>query len=211
MLYLSADSCYPGHVKRSIAFSLAKRIKAVCSTKELVKKRCDELTKALLERDHSYHKIKRDISRALNEAHGSRRANREEGVSQRIPLVIEYHPGLPNLKEILQRHQPLLHMSPIMKEIVPDLPMLAFSQSPNLKKKCLYALQLITGFQTWDRVNTARRVVDFVKIWLIVLLCEVTPRVRLLKLRQGMLIALLRGWFIVFLPPMWHTICRNVM
>ncbi|KAJ8046293.1 hypothetical protein HOLleu_04915 [Holothuria leucospilota] len=25
-------------------------------------------------------------------------------------------------------------MSPIMKEIVPDLPMLAFSQSPNLKK-----------------------------------------------------------------------------
>lgn len=80
-------------------------------------------------------RIKRDISRALNEAHGSRRSNREEGVSQRVPLVIEYHPGLPNLKGILQGHQPLLHVSPIMMEIVPDLPMLSFSQPLNLKKK----------------------------------------------------------------------------
>lgn len=48
--------------------------------------------------------------------------------------MIEYHPGLPDIKEVLRKHQPLLHLSPVMKEVVPNLPLLAFSQPPNLRR-----------------------------------------------------------------------------
>ena len=104
MLYLSVDSCHPSHVKRSIAFSLAKRIKAICSTQELSRKRCEELSRALQKRGHSFSKVTREINRALEGEEGTN--NRKDVVSQRVPLVIEYHPGLPDIKELYVNTNP---------------------------------------------------------------------------------------------------------
>lgn len=42
--YLHNTSYHPGHIKKSIAFSQAIRIKRICSDRETAHKRCDELT-----------------------------------------------------------------------------------------------------------------------------------------------------------------------
>ena len=40
---------------------------------------------------------------------------------------VQFHPGLPDIKGILQRYLPLLHQSVTMKTVVPDLPLISFS------------------------------------------------------------------------------------
>ena len=44
--YLLRSSCYPLHTKRTFLFSLALRIRRICSSNETFKLRCNELTQA---------------------------------------------------------------------------------------------------------------------------------------------------------------------
>ena len=45
---------------------------------------------------------------------------------------VQVHPGLPDIKGILQRYMSLLHQSVTMKTVVPDLPLISLSQPHNL-------------------------------------------------------------------------------
>ena len=47
---------------------------------------------------------------------------------------VQIHPGLPDIKGILQKYLPLLHQSVTMKTVVPDLPLIDFSQPHNLRR-----------------------------------------------------------------------------
>ena len=47
-------------------------------------------------------------------------------------LNVQFHPGLPDIKGILQRYMPLLHQSVTMKTVVPDQPLISFGQPHNL-------------------------------------------------------------------------------
>ena len=50
--YLLHTSCHPNHVKKSIPFSLALRIRRICSTAEKFKQRTSELLEFLCKRGH---------------------------------------------------------------------------------------------------------------------------------------------------------------
>ena len=43
-----------------------------------------------------------------------------------------FHPGLPDIKDILQKYMPLLHQSVTIDTVVPYLPIISFSQPRNL-------------------------------------------------------------------------------
>ena len=51
----------------------------------------------------------------------------------RIPLVVTYHPGLPPLKNILEKHLPILRVSNRLSTAVKNLPLVAYRRPPNLK------------------------------------------------------------------------------
>ena len=50
--YLLHISCHPSHIKKSIPFSLASRIRRICSTTEKFKQRTNELLEFLCKRGH---------------------------------------------------------------------------------------------------------------------------------------------------------------
>ena len=54
---------------------------------------------------------------------------------------VQFHLGLPDIIGILQKYMPLLHQSVTMKTIVPDLPLISFSQPHNLCR-CPYRAKL---------------------------------------------------------------------
>ena len=55
---------------------------------------------------------------------------------------VQLHPGLPDVKGILQRYMPLLHQSVTMKTVVPDLALISLSQPHNLcRSLCLDKLR----------------------------------------------------------------------
>ena len=61
-------------------------------------------------------------------------SSKAESTFKVSPLVIDYHPGLPNITGILRKYQPLLHRSETMRSAVPDVPIVTFRHPPNLRK-----------------------------------------------------------------------------
>ena len=57
----------------------------------------------------------------------------EEKKPKHIYFTVQYHPGLPDIKGILKKYLPLLHLSSRMREAVPELPIVSFRQPSNLK------------------------------------------------------------------------------
>ena len=47
-------------------------------------------------------------------------------------INVLFHPGLPDIKGTLHMYMPLLHQSVTMKTVVPDLPLIGFSQPHNM-------------------------------------------------------------------------------
>ena len=95
--YLLKSSCHPAHTKRTIPFSLALRLRRICSTDHFFNKRCYELINYLALRGYSGGLLKREVNRVR---HISRQEALKPGPqnnqSARTPFVITFNPAFPN-------------------------------------------------------------------------------------------------------------------
>ena len=62
--YLIKSSCHPSHTKQSIPFSMALRLRRICSTDEFFNTRSDALTTHLIKRGYPHRFIKEEIKYA---------------------------------------------------------------------------------------------------------------------------------------------------
>ena len=129
--YLIATSCHPNYNKRTIPYSQAFRILRICSTKESVIFRRTELVDCLLKRGYNKIKTNKRIERAFTNFANSPTGGQNH-TTRPVYFSKQLHPGLPDIKGIVQRHMPLLHQSVTMKTVVPNLPVISFSQPHNL-------------------------------------------------------------------------------
>ena len=56
----------------------------------------------------------------------------ESSTTRPVYFNVQFHPGLPDTKGILQKYMPLLHESVTMKTFLLDLPIISFKPPPNL-------------------------------------------------------------------------------
>jgi hypothetical protein len=131
--FLHAKSCHPNHIKRSIPYSQALRVLRICSDPQTARTRCDELTEYLVRRGHGRRMVKAQIQRAITN-HTSPPPPRDTATVRPIFFTVEYHPSLPDIKDILARYLPILHLSDKMKKAVPKSPIMSFRQPRNLGK-----------------------------------------------------------------------------
>ena len=61
-------------------------------------------------------------------------APRQGTARKRVPFVVTYHPGLPNIVGILKELHSLLRLSNRCKQAIQDLPMMAFRHPKSLKE-----------------------------------------------------------------------------
>ncbi|KAJ8034419.1 hypothetical protein HOLleu_21249 [Holothuria leucospilota] len=135
--YLHNSSCHPHHIKRSIAFSQALLIKRICSDPLRARERCRELCHWLIRRGFSKRKVMAHISKALRPP--PRRETRHIPVDTRkIPLVLTYHPGLPDIGAILRKFKSVLLRSPVAQKLNME-PILSFRQPKNLESRLVRA------------------------------------------------------------------------
>ena len=149
--YLHPNSCHPGHIKRSIAYSQSLRILNICSDGTSAEKHLDNLTKNLVKRGHSKHKVSQQVNRARQQfsekikaltresSHPSSPSRAKSTKPRRIPLVLTYHPGLPDISAITRRLLPTLHCNPSMKELCPEPPLIAFRRPRNIRDHVIRA------------------------------------------------------------------------
>ena len=133
--YLLHSSSHPYHTKKSIPYSLALRLRRICSTDEFFERRSAELQTYLTKRGYKRRFIQDQISRA-------KQIPRNEGLkeqkqaskdtSDRVPFIITYNPALPNIQDILRKKQPILNSTERLKNIFNEVPVVAFHRSTNL-------------------------------------------------------------------------------
>ena len=93
---LLCSSCHPNHIKRSIPFSLAYRIRHICSTDDNFKQCTNELLEFLCQRGHKRNYVKTQINKAFNVPSKNTLYYQQKKSNNRTVFVTTYNPNLPN-------------------------------------------------------------------------------------------------------------------
>ena len=123
--HLLYSSCHPLHTKKAISFSLALRLRRICSTDETFKIHTTELTTYLLKRGYKRDFVTKQIQRAADVPR----------IHTLQPKQINkpYNPSLPSIFNIIKKHYNLLLSSDRCKNAFLYLPVVGFRRSPNLR------------------------------------------------------------------------------
>ena len=132
--HLLYSSCHPYHTKKAIPYSLALRLRRICSTDEAFNNRCNELTEYLVKRGYKHDFIRRQIKRATDIPRiTALRPSKKRSNCDRVPFVLTYNPALPNINKIIQKNFNLLLSSTRCKNVFKDHPIIAFRRTANLR------------------------------------------------------------------------------
>ena len=131
--YLHTKSCHPKHCKTAIPYSQALRIKRICSERENLSLRTEQLKYHLSRRGYSEQLLDSEINRAINTSTDSSSSRSNRRNSNRVPLVVTYHPNLPRLEKTIRRYHHILQDSDRLRQAFPSLPIIAFRRPRNLR------------------------------------------------------------------------------
>ena len=133
--YLLPTSCHPKHCCKNIPYSLALRLRRICSDSNTFELRAKELTNQLHQRGY----LKQDIASAIDKA---RQRSRDALLSYRpksaevgtiLPFVLTYHPDLPKVRDIVDKNWSIIESSDELKDIYQSKPVMAFRRPKSLR------------------------------------------------------------------------------
>ena len=119
--------------KTSIPFSLALRIRRICSTNATFQFRIIELKTYLLARGYRNTFLDSQFLRAYNISRtDALQTNRHDSIN-RIPFVVTYNPALPHFSNILRKHFNILLSSDRCRDVFKHPPIVAYRRTSNLR------------------------------------------------------------------------------
>lgn len=132
--YLLHSSCHPLHTKRAIPFSLALRLRRICSSDATFTLRTNELIQYLNNRGYNLSFLKHEIQRvhAITRKETLKPSQTTSNQPSRVPLVITYNPSLRSASSIIQKHFSILSSSPRCTSVFTSVPLVAFRRTNNL-------------------------------------------------------------------------------
>ena len=138
--YLSPKSAHPSSVTRSSVYSLALRLRRICSTEERFEARVEELGQKLLDRKYNKAIIDAGIQRAKefprSEALKKVEKDDHSEDSRQHRLIVEYdRRSSPALGEILRNnHEAACQRDSRYRTLIPNAPKPVFTRGRNLKQ-----------------------------------------------------------------------------
>ena len=111
----------------------------ICSEKENLTKRLEELKELLISREYRKNSVEDAISRVLNLSRKESLKKVEKRNNERPVFVLTYNPALPSVSHVLKKHWRVMMSDPYLKKVFPQPPMVAFRRTQNLRKKLIKA------------------------------------------------------------------------
>ena len=102
--HLLSSSCHPHHTKKAIPFSLALRLRRICSTDAKFKHRINELKTYLLARGYNNNFLEKQFLRAATISRTNALQTKPKASNDVVPFVVTYNPALPRISNILRKH-----------------------------------------------------------------------------------------------------------
>ena len=131
--YLLPSSCHPSHITKNIPYNLCYRLLRICSNKETLKFRLEELKDLLVQRGYRLKSIEDAMKKVLETPREEALKIVKKKKNERTIFVITYNPALPSVSAILQKHWRVMTHDPYLKKVFPEPPMVAFRRPKNLR------------------------------------------------------------------------------
>ena len=125
--------------KESIPYAQALRLPGICSRLDWFNHRAADLCRFLVARGYKKAFVLKQIRRARLKTREETLAPRPRNATNRVPMVVTYHPSLPNIGSILRELQPLLHCSEKCRKAIKDVPFMAFRRPKSLGDYLVHA------------------------------------------------------------------------
>ena len=116
-----------------MSFSLALRLRRICSTDAAFNTRAAQLTTYLLKRGYNRNFVTKQIRRASDIPRRLTLQTKDVNKPKRIPFITTFNPSLPHISNIIKKHYNLLLSSNRCKKVFQHLPVVAFRRSLNLR------------------------------------------------------------------------------
>ena len=101
--HLLYSSCHPLHTKKAIPFSLALRLRRICSTDATFNTRAAQLTTYLLKRGYNRNFVTKQIRRASDIPRRLTLQTKDVNKPKRIPFITTFNPSLPHISNIIKK------------------------------------------------------------------------------------------------------------
>ena len=115
--YLDYISAHPSHFKTSIPYSQALRLRRICDDQETLKKRIRQYTDYFVACGYRRFFVKKEMEKVLKIDRKNALKKKEKRKESRVPLVVSYHPDLPPLGRIINKHWPTLQSKKRLKKV----------------------------------------------------------------------------------------------
>ena len=137
--YLMPSSCHPSHICNNIPYSLALRLKRICSDETDFLSELDVLKDKLLSRGYRTKFILAafDKVKVLDRTVALQKSVKKD--VDRIVLSIPYDPRLPSVSSILYKFWKVMIENPRLKKIFPSPPMVCWTRPKNLREHLIRA------------------------------------------------------------------------
>ena len=131
--YTHFSSCHPPGVKRGFIKGEALRLLRTNSAKATFEEKNKHFESRLIERGYPKNLVQRTLSELIFE-------NRKQALQQKpqtnkriLPFVMQYHPSVTNLKEILMENWHLIERQPLLREVYKEPPLISYKGGRSLK------------------------------------------------------------------------------
>ena len=127
-------SCHPPHIHKNIPYSLALRIKRICSRDSDFIKRSNELRRMLLARKYKLKDINVAIDRAATMNRKELLKIKNTKTNSKTNFVFPFCPQLPSISKVINRHHKQMSTDPELKRVFKSGFQTAYSRDKNLKE-----------------------------------------------------------------------------
>ena len=156
--FLHATSCHQAACKNGIPYSQAIRLKRICSVETELIENLNNLEQWLVDRGYQRYKVKKEISRVNDIDRMNLLVKKEKNKDNTVTLTLTFHPALHSVVNILKRAHRHILKSPILSQVLPKPPRVAYRNPKTLKDKLVRSkLKTSTENKTKGFVGCGRK------------------------------------------------------
>ena len=132
--YLHYMSSHPKHLKNSLPYSLAIRLRRICTDNNALRLQSDKLRQQFLARGYSHTLIEDQINKAISIPRQETLKLKPKKKLNRIPLVTTFNNTLPPLAQIIKNRWDILKVNPNLKDIFQEPGIVTYRRPINLRE-----------------------------------------------------------------------------
>ena len=123
----------PSRSKEGLVKGEALRLLRTNSTKETFEENIDKFKTHLMERGYPKNFIYNTLSEVKFEGRKQALLQQNNAKKRILPFITQYHPAIPNLKEILLSKWYFIQQQPLLNEILKDPPIISYRKGRSLQ------------------------------------------------------------------------------